>query len=68
MLVNILVVFTIIDLIHLLFADDSNIILYNKIENCKPTEYFDVNYFLCRLCDLQLNLVPSENGMNYLKT
>lgn len=43
-------------------ADDSHIVLYNEIDSCKSNEYFDANYFLCRLCDAQLNLVPSENG------
>lgn len=43
-------------------ADDSHIVLYNEINNCKSNEYFDPNYFLCRLCDPQLHLVPSENG------
>lgn len=43
-------------------ADDSHIVLYNEINSCKSNEYFDGNYFLCRLCDPQLNLVPSENG------
>lgn len=43
-------------------ADDSHIVLYNEIDNCKSNEYFDANYFMCRLCDPQLNLVPSENG------
>lgn len=46
-------------------ADDSHIVLYNQIDNCKSNEYFDANYFMCRLCDPQLYLVPSENGKAY---
>lgn len=48
--------------IALVSANENTIFLYNHIENCKPSEYFDVNYFLCRECDPQLNLIPSTNG------
>lgn len=43
-------------------GDDSNIVLFNKIDNCKSSEYFDVNYFACRLCDPQMGLIPAKNG------
>lgn len=43
-------------------GDDTQIVLFNRIENCKSTEYFDVNYFFCRLCDPKAYLMPSENG------
>lgn len=43
-------------------ADDNNILLYNSIENCKPNEYFDVNYFVCKPCDANLFLVRAING------
>lgn len=54
-------------------GDDTQIVLFNRIDNCKATEYFDVNYFTCRLCDPQLYLEPSQSGqwktkrMNHLQ-
>lgn len=49
-------------LIVYIVANENTVFLYNHIENCKSTEYYDVNYFLCRECDPQLNLLPSQNG------
>lgn len=43
-------------------GDESTIFINNRIENCKSSEIFDVNFFACRECDPQLNLVPSKNG------
>ena len=43
-------------------ADESNVFLFNSIEQCKATEYFDVNYFACKQCDESMNLMPSESG------
>lgn len=48
--------------IPLINANENTVFLYNCMEHCKPSEYYDVNYFMCRECDSQLNLVPSENG------
>ncbi|XP_031629112.1 meckelin [Contarinia nasturtii] len=47
-----------------ILANENTIFLYNNIENCKSSEYYDVNYFMCRECDPQLSLVPSKNGLN----
>lgn len=43
-------------------GDESTVFINNRIENCKATEYFDVNFFVCRECDPQLNLTPSNDG------
>lgn len=43
-------------------AEDSNIFLYNTIDQCKKTEHFDVNYFKCKSCDAALMLEPAENS------
>lgn len=43
-------------------AEDNNILLYNSIENCKPNEFFDVNYFVCKTCDVKLFLVRAIDG------
>lgn len=43
-------------------AEDSNIFLYNTIDHCKKTEYFDVNYFKCKSCDAALLLKPAEDS------
>lgn len=51
-----------IKLVKLISADENTVFLYNHIENCKSSEYYDVNYFICRECDPQLNLIPSRNG------
>lgn len=48
--------------IQLTSANENTVFLYNRIENCKSSEYYDVNYFMCRECDPQLNLMPSKNG------
>lgn len=45
-------------------GNENTVFLYNHIESCKSTEYYDVNYFLCRECDPQLYLIPSEDGEN----
>lgn len=43
-------------------ANENSVFLYNRIETCKTSEYYDINYFVCRECDPQLNLVPAANG------
>lgn len=43
-------------------ADDNNIFLYNSIDHCKVNEYFDVNYFICKPCDMDLYLMRAING------
>lgn len=48
--------------IKVISANENTVFLYNHIENCKSSEYYDVNYFVCRECDPQLNLMPSKNG------
>ncbi|XP_055326927.1 meckelin [Sitodiplosis mosellana] len=45
-------------------ANENTVFLYNHIEHCKSSEYYDVNYFMCRECDPQLNLMPSTNGLS----
>lgn len=47
---------------HFICANENTIFLYKRIESCKPSEYYDVNYFMCRECEPQLNLMPSKNG------
>lgn len=59
-----------IALITICSANENSVFLYNPIESCKSTEYYDVNYFACRECDPRLSLIPSENGKKlhrYLK-
>lgn len=43
-------------------AEDSNIFLYNTIDQCKKTDHFDVNYFKCKSCDGALMLEPTEDS------
>lgn len=43
-------------------ANENTVFLYNRFESCKPMEYYDENYFMCRECDPQSKLVPSKNG------
>lgn len=50
---------------HFIGANENTVFLYNRIESCKSSEYYDVNYFMCRECDPQLNLMPSKNGKIY---
>lgn len=52
----------IINPIKLICAEENTVFLYNRIENCKSSEYYDVNYFVCHECDAQSNLTPSKNG------
>lgn len=47
---------------HFIRANENTVFLYNRIESCKPSEYYDVNYFMCRECEPELNLMPSKNG------
>lgn len=51
--------------IKFISANENTVFLYNHIENCKSSELYDVNYFVCRECDSQLNLMPSENGKKF---
>lgn len=46
----------------IIYANENTVFLYNGIDSCKSSEYYDVNYFVCRECDPQLNLMPSKNG------
>lgn len=55
--------------LHLVFngfviisADDHTIFHFNEIENCKPNEYFSVDYLKCLACEKNIFLVPRENG------
>lgn len=61
---KVVIVYTIINLMKLSSANENTVFVYNRIESCKPTEYYDRNYFFCRECDPQSNLMPSENGKN----
>lgn len=47
---------------HSIRANENTVFLYNRIESCKSSEYYDVNYFMCRECDPEINLMPSRNG------
>lgn len=49
---------------HFIRANENTVFLYNRIESCKSSEYYDVNYFMCRECEPELNLIPSKNGKN----
>lgn len=51
--------------IVLIRGNENTVFIYNHIENCKLSDYYDVNYFLCRQCDPQSNLVPSANGKGF---
>lgn len=42
-------------------ADDNGIFLYDDIKNCKENEYFNTDYLKCKLCESNLNLIPSRN-------
>lgn len=55
-------IFCILQPIKLIHGNENTVFLYNRIEDCKSTEYYDVNYFMCRECDPQSNLMPSKNG------
>lgn len=57
--------FIILTLIRLIGGNENTVFIYNHIDNCKLSDYYDVNYFLCRQCDSQLNLVPSANGKEF---
>lgn len=62
--IRILVYLFVLCSVEIIQANENTVFVYNHIENCKPTDYYDVNYFLCRECDPQSNLVPSANGEN----
>lgn len=51
--------------IKLICGNENTVFIYNHIENCKLSDYYDVNYFLCRQCDPQSNLEPSANGKDF---
>lgn len=44
------------------FANNNNKFFYNINKNCPPNYYFDVDYFKCRLCDQNFNLMASKNS------
>lgn len=63
-----LILLVLVGLTAICSANENSVFLYNRIDLCKSTQYYDVNYFLCRECDAQLNLVPSQNGKNLKKS
>lgn len=66
-LAKIFAVLCILQSIQLSDGNENTVFIHNSIESCKATEYYDINYFLCRECDPQSNLVPSENGKKMKK-
>ncbi|CAO1407289.1 unnamed protein product [Diamesa serratosioi] len=48
------------------FANNNNKFFYNINKNCPPNYYFDVDYFKCRLCDQNFNLMASKNKQKCL--
>lgn len=44
------------------FANNNNKFFYNSRKNCQPNYYFDVDYFKCRLCDPNFNLVATQHS------
>lgn len=44
------------------FANNNNKFLFNTRQNCQPNYYFDVDYFRCRLCDPNFNLMATEQS------
>lgn len=44
------------------FVNNNNKFFYNHLKNCKDKYYFDFNYFKCRLCDENFNLIVAENS------
>lgn len=61
-LAGILIFLIVFDSIEIINGNENTVFIYNHIESCKSSEYYDINYFLCRKCDPQSNLVPSDNG------
>lgn len=47
---------------YFISADENSLFLYNDIENCKNSEYFDIDLLKCKLCDTNLNLIPSNDS------
>jgi hypothetical protein len=39
---------------------NNNKFFFNTRKNCQPNYYFDVEYFKCRLCDGNFNLMTNE--------
>lgn len=41
---------------------NNNKYFYNKLQNCQLNHYFDLNFFKCRLCDENFNLIASPDS------
>ena len=44
------------------FANSNNKFFFNVRKNCQPNYFFDVDYFKCRLCDPNFNLIASRES------
>lgn len=44
------------------FANNNNKFFYNSRKNCQPNNYFDVDFFKCRLCDPNFNLIATQQS------
>lgn len=42
------------------YANNNNKFLFNTRKNCAPSFFFDLDYFKCRLCDPNFNLIASD--------
>lgn len=42
------------------YANNNNKFLFNRRKNCQLNNYYDVDYFKCRLCDPNFNLIATE--------
>lgn len=46
------------------FANNNNKFFFNSRKNCPTNYYFDIDFFKCRLCDPNFNIVAAEQGNN----
>jgi hypothetical protein len=44
------------------YANSNNKFLFNSRRNCAPSNVFDIDYFKCRLCDPNFNLIASDES------
>lgn len=44
------------------FANNNNKFFYNSRKNCQPNNFFDVDFFKCRLCDPNFNLIATQQS------
>jgi hypothetical protein len=59
---------TLLHTIHTIDDDENfyfinnNKYFFNRMKNCQQNYYFDFNYFKCRLCDENFNLIASGDS------